>query len=155
MGTFDSFIEHDAFSTGSGHGSITVPAKLEHLDDIYDMIHKALTREGCPASVRNQLDVVLEEVFVNVCSYAYDKSDEPGMCRLDYAFRTNPRGIVIRVIDWGVPFDPLSHADPKSPTSIAEAKIGGLGILMVKRLTNRVSYLRSQGANILTFKKDW
>ena len=155
MGTLDTTISREAPDANAPCGSITVPATLEHLDDIYEQIHVALAREGCPPQVKNQLDVVLEELFVNVCSYAYGPSGMPGNCRLEYMFRDNPRGIVIRVTDWGTPFDPLAHADPESPKSIAETKIGGLGILMVKRLTDRVSYEHASGANILTFKKDW
>ena len=155
MGTFDTSLGHDLFDLGAIHGTITVPATLDNLDHLFELIHQALEKAGCPATVRNQLDVVLEEVFVNVCSYAYAKGDAAGECRVDYVCRDNPKGIVIRVIDWGIPFDPLGHADPESPKSIAEARIGGLGILMVKRMTDRVSYLRHEGANMLTFKKNW
>jgi serine/threonine-protein kinase RsbW len=57
--------------------------------------------------------------------------------------------------DWGVPFDPLDHDDPTKPTSVEDARIGGLGIMMVKRMTDDLSYVRDDDANVVAFKKSW
>ena len=109
----------------------------------------------CPIGVQHQIDIALEEIFVNVCSYAYQDAGEPGKVRVEYVYYADPNSLTVSVTDWGVPFDPLAHDDPKVPTSAAEAPIGGLGILMVKRLTDDVSYVRDDDANVIAFKKAW
>ena len=136
-------------------GSITVPATLDHLDDIIDMVHVELAKRLCPIEVQNQIDIALEELFVNVCNYAYEGADEPGLCRVDYVYNANPDAIIIQLTDEGVPFDPLEHADPERPRSAFEASIGGLGIMMARRLTDDMTYLRDGNSNVVAFKKRW
>ena len=136
-------------------GSITLPATLDHLDDAYDMIHAELADRYCPIGVQHQIDIALEEIFVNVCSYAYADAEKPGEVRVEYVYYADPSSLTVSITDWGVPFDPLAHDDPETPSSAAEARIGGLGILMVKRLTDDVSYVRDGDANVLAFKKVW
>ena len=52
-------------------------------------------------------------------------------------------------IDDGVPYDPLAHADPDTTKDLSERKIGGLGILMMKKLSNSVTYSREDNRNVL------
>ena len=92
---------------------------------------------------------------MNVCNYAYAKSDEPGSVRVEYVYNAGPDALTVSITDWGTPFDPLAHTDPKAPSSIADAKIGGLGIMMVRRLTDDLSYVRDDSANVVVFKKIW
>ena len=55
----------------------------------------------------------------------------------------------------GVPFDPFGHADPEAPRSVEETPIGGLGIMMVKRLMDAHSYRYVDGCNEVTIAKRW
>ncbi len=136
-------------------GTITVEATLDHLEEIYDMIHEELAQRRCPISIQNKLDVALEELYVNVCNYAYEDQEGPGLCRVDYIYNADPDVITIQLTDWGTPFDPLTREDPTKPSSIQEAKVGGLGIFMAKQLTDDISYLRDGDANVIAFKKSW
>jgi anti-sigma regulatory factor (Ser/Thr protein kinase) len=74
---------------------------------------------------------------------------------LEYLYNAKPNSLIVSLTDWGIPFDPLAKEDPVAPSSAAEAKIGGLGILMVKRLADDVSYLRDGDANVIAFRKNW
>ena len=136
-------------------GSITVPATADHLDDVLSFIHGELGRRFCPIAIQNKLDVVIEELYINVCNYAYEQSGGKGECRVEYAYNANPNTIAISIIDWGTPFDPLERDDPDKPASIAEAKIGGLGIFMAKRIADDIAYMRDGDANVTTFTKGW
>ena len=136
-------------------GSLTVPATVEHLDDVFDLIHAELQRRGCPVAASYQLDIAVEELFVNICSYAYAGSDEPGLARIDYVCVVEDSAITVSLTDWGAPFDPLAHDDPERPRSIDEARIGGLGIFLVKRLVDDLHYKRDGDANVVTLKKTW
>lgn len=136
-------------------GTITLPATIDNLQQAFEFIHEELEKQQCPMAVQMQIDVALEELFVNVCHYAYEKANEPGDIRLDYVYKTHPRSLVVCLTDWGAPFNPLGHEDPTAPKSIAEAKIGGLGIFMAKRLTDHLSYLRDGNKNVVAFQKTW
>ena len=136
-------------------GSLTVPATIDHLDDVYQLIHGELAHRWCPISVQHQIDIALEELYVNVCHYAYADAGELGDCRVEYIYNTDPSSITISLTDWGAPFDPLDHDDPAAPATIADAKIGGLGIFMVKRLTDDLSYIRDEDSNVVAFRKSW
>ena len=136
-------------------GSLTVPATHDQLVTILDFVHNALLGRSCPLKTQNQIDIAIEELFVNVCNYAYEGADEPGTATIEYVYNANPSAITIGISDTGVPFDPLSHADPLAPASIAEAKIGGLGIMMVRRMTDDLSYLRDGDRNVVVFVKGW
>ncbi len=136
-------------------GTLTIPATLDQLDVVFDFIHDALRDRSCPLSTQNQIDVALEELFVNVCNYAYRDAGEPGTATIEYIYNANPNSLTVAISDYGVPFDPLDHADPLTPKSIDEAKIGGLGILMVKRMTDDLSYVRDGNQNVVAFVKSW
>lgn len=61
--------------------------------------------------------------------------------------------VVLR--DGGTPFDPFGRADPETPRTIEETPVGGLGILVVKRLMDACSYRRVGGCNEVTVEKRW
>ncbi|MBP3893661.1 MAG: SpoIIE family protein phosphatase [Atopobiaceae bacterium] len=136
-------------------GSITVPATIDQLENVLGFIREALRDRACPLATQDQLDIVIEELFVNVCSYAYEDQDEPGTATINYVYTVNPSRITIGITDSGKPFNPLWHADPKKPSSIGEAKVGGLGIMMVKRMTDDLSYIRDGDKNVVAFVKRW
>ena len=136
-------------------GTITVPATLEHLGDAIELVTGELERRLCPVDVMHKVEVALEELFVNVCNYAYAGQDEPGTVQVSYAYGTNPSAITVELRDTGTPFDPLRSKDPTMPTSIHDAQIGGLGIMMVRRSMDDFTYLRDNDSNVVVFKKGW
>ena len=136
-------------------GSLTVPATLDHMDEVLAFVHSALHERNCPITAQNQLDVAIEELFVNVCNYAYADQDEPGDATIDYVFNPDLNSLTVAITDSGQPFNPLGHEDPTAPGSIEEAAIGGLGILMTKRMTDDISYVRDDDKNVIAFVKSW
>ena len=136
-------------------GSMKVPASLDHLDAVLDFVHEELEKRGCPVATQAKIDIALEELFVNVCNYAYSDQDEPGDVQVDYVDDDDINAISVRLIDQGVAFDPLVRADPTRPESIEDTNVGGLGIFMTKKLMDDITYLRDRGSNIVAFRKSW
>ncbi len=136
-------------------GSLTVPATLEHLEEVTALIDDELESRLCPVGVQHKIDVALEELFVNVCRYAYANQREPGEVQVSYSYSAEPSAMTIELRDQGVPFDPLTREDPTKPSNAQEAKIGGLGIFMVKRSMDNFVYTYDKGSNIVVFKKGW
>ena len=61
--------------------------------------------------------------------------------------------VIINIEDDGIPFNPLEKIDPEFPANVESAKIGGLGIHIIRKLMDNVCYERKQGNNKLTIKK--
>ena len=103
-------------------------------DDIMDGPEKAVRLQACLAC---------EEVFANIVSYSkakhlfYDVSEKDGR-------------LIVVLEDDGAPFDPLM-ADPVEK-EFEELDDGGMGIALVKRIANDLSYQRNAGRNVLTLE---
>ena len=124
---------------------------------VHNFIKEELHRRNAPASAHNPLDIAAEELFVNVCHYAYPDAtpDNPGEVRISFVYEANPPSLTVEISDDGVPYNPLEKPDAVTPDDIAEVPIGGLGILMAKNSVDEMSYRRENGSNVLTFKKGW
>ena len=95
--------------------------------------------------------VAVEEIFVNIASYAYPDGD--GNASLSFGFDENERLMTLIIKDNGVPFNPLEKAEPDITLSADEREIGGLGIFITKKTMDTVSYAYENGENILTMTK--
>lgn len=137
---------------------ITLAATLENMDSALGMIEEGLKQAGCPAKMIRQIVVCVEEVYVNVVNYAYDKP--PGSCTIrfvteDLLQNQNMSQCLIELRDAGKQFNPLEKEDPDITLSAEERKIGGLGIYMVKNIMDQVTYRYDEKYNILTMTKSW
>ena len=137
--------------------TLVVPARVEELTAVNEFIHTELDRRLCPLRAQIQLDVAVEELFVNVCSYAYPNAtpERPGTVRVSYTYSADPPSIKVDIVDDGIPYDPLAKPDAVTPDNIMDVPIGGLGILMAKRSVNSMSYERVDGSNIVSIVKKW
>ena len=137
--------------------TLEVLARVEELDRVNAFLHAELDRRLCPQRVQNQLDIAVEELFVNVCRYAYPgaTSDEPGGVRIQRTYNADPPSVTVDIIDAGIPYDPLAKPDAVTPSNIEDVPIGGLGILMAKKCTDEMRYERTDGCNIVTIVKKW
>ena len=129
--------------------TLTVPAVTDQLDEVTAFIDAFLEERGCSMKTQMQIDLSVEEVFVNIANYAYPDKEGDAQIRLSEA-----DGVVTLVFtDSGIPYDPLQREDPDVTLSAEERKIGGLGILLVKKNMDEVSYSYENGRNVLNLKK--
>ena len=132
--------------------SITVPATREDPDPVIEFVEEELSRHDCPQRALYQIEVAIEEIFVNIVSYA-GLSDDDGV-EVHCEVLENPLRVVVQFLDKGIPFDPLAKDDPdRSPDAIMDRE-GGLGIFMVKQMMDDVSYAYENGKNTLTILKN-
>lgn len=94
--------------------------------------------------------LVIEEIAVNVVNYAYPEGVE-GF--LDIDITATDDLVTITFSDGGIPFNPLAKEDPDTTLSLEKRPIGGLGILLVKKMMDDVAYRYEDGRNILTLTK--
>ena len=129
----------------------TFPARRDELDAVLGFVEEALEQVGCPVKTQMELNVCVEEVFINIASYAYPNRE--GTAEIRVESDTGASCVSISLADSGVPFDPLQKKDPDVSLSAEERGIGGLGIYMVKKMTDKVTYEYRDGCNVLTMKK--
>ncbi len=132
--------------------SLTVDAKAENLETVTDFVDSFLSENDCPMKTQMQVNIAIDEVFHNIVSYAY--TDKKGDIEIQID-SDGPVKLVLIFKDKGQPFDPLKNTDPDVTLSSEEREVGGLGIFMVKKLMDVVSYDYKDGTNILTLEKTW
>ena len=129
--------------------TLTVAAKPGSLGAVTEFVRRGAQEAGLPESRIAELDLLMEEVAMNVCSYAYP-SDTLG--EMTVAWSVPAMGeLRVEVADRGVEFDPLRTVPPDLTASLDGRPIGGLGIHLVKTLAASLTYRREQGWNRLTF----
>ena len=99
-----------------------------------------------------QLELVVEEICVNIASYAY-RPPGSGDVEISCDVVEDTMRVFITFSDEGPEFDPLGKEDPDITLGKDERPIGGLGIFLVKKNVDGVSYKREGGRNILTVEK--
>ena len=109
-----------------------------------------MEEHGAPLKTQMQIDVCVEEIFVNIAYYAY--APDTGEAVVSVELSENPDAVSITFRDTGKPFDPLKHDDPDVTLEAESCKIGGLGILMTKNMMDEVTYEYRDGQNILKIK---
>ena len=131
--------------------NLIVTAEVKNLDAVTDFVLQRPEIAACPKNTQLQLRLAVEEVFVNIASYAYDPSIGPAEVRCEVL--DDPLRVVIQFLDHGKPFDPLAKEDADTSEEGLMNRIGGLGILLVKETMDEVSYSYEEGKNILTILK--
>ncbi len=128
-----------------------IEALVDKLPDVLAFVDEQLEAADCPIKTQMQIDISVEEIFVNIANYAYPDGTGNVMIRIEVT--AEPFAAQIIFIDSGVPYDPLSKTDPDVTLSAEERQIGGLGIFMVKKSMDDVKYEFTDGHNVLTMRK--
>ena len=98
-----------------------------------------------------RINICLDELFTNIVLYGFDDDEEH---IVQFTLTEDSNFVTINIEDDAKPFNPLEKVDPDFPENVEEAKIGGLGILIIRKIMDNVIYERSQDKNKLTMKKN-
>lgn len=131
---------------------ITVPAEIENLRKVLDFFNKEFETLKYDIKSRLQLELAIEEIYVNIANYAY--GSEGGEIIICFNLEKNPLKILVQFIDCGNSFNPLEYEEPDTSAKIENRKIGGLGIFLVKNNVDYIDYEYRDGKNILTISKN-
>ena len=138
--------------------NLTIEANTDNLDRVLSFVDQRLEELDCSMKVQMQIDLAIEEVYVNVAQYAYQhlppEERGKGMVSICVEDQENPKRVEVTFADEGIPFDPLAKEDPDVTLNADSRPIGGLGIFMVKKSMDSVEYEYKDGKNILKFRKD-
>jgi anti-sigma regulatory factor (Ser/Thr protein kinase) len=120
-------------------------AKVENLTGASEYVEECADGWGLSPKKKFGLLVALEEAFVNVCGYAYPE----GGGEVELTCEGDADSFALEIADKGLPFDVLSLPDPDTTLGIDEREIGGLGVHLIRTLSDSVGYRRENGSNIL------
>ena len=125
--------------------STVLPARLEHLEELVKSVSDCARSQGFDRKRIGEIELAVEEAFVNICRYSYPgkTGDAAISCRLD-----NNR-FMIEIADSGIPFDITQLSDPDITAPVEARGIGGLGIFLVKKMMDAVTYRREGDRNVL------
>jgi serine/threonine-protein kinase RsbW len=116
---------------------LTVASKLENLAKIGNFVTQTGAQLGLPPDFMFEVQVAAEEACTNVIQHAYKlRADRP----ISVGCRFRNRELVVRVRDFGRPFDPETVASPKVTAKLGQRRLNGLGIFLIKKLMNRAKY---------------
>lgn len=131
---------------------LTIAATVENIGAVTDFVNEQLEALDCPMKAQMQIDIAIDELFGNIAHYAYNPDVGEATVRVEVI--DEPLSVVITFIDGGVPYDPLAAADPDTTLSAEERAIGGLGIFMVRKSMDEITYRYENGRNILSIRKN-
>ncbi len=126
--------------------ALRLPATIESLEPLRSFVRAEIKGLNLSPEMISKVELVLEEVLVNVFSYAYPN----GEGEVEVGCFHGQGRLCFNILDWGTPFDPLQKGDPDFSLDVSEQPVGGLGIYIVRSMADEVKYRRESGKNILT-----
>jgi anti-sigma regulatory factor (Ser/Thr protein kinase) len=121
---------------------------LTELRRMSEWLQNAAESIALPSPIAWNLDLCANEAVANIILYAYQDHD-PHQIYLRLELKKNHE-LYLLIQDDGKPFDPFKAFTPTLSDNIEDAKIGGLGIHLIRSLMDECNYCRSDGKNIIT-----
>ena len=128
--------------------SLQAAPELESIPKVCQFLEQTLEEQGAPIKAIVQVNIAADEIFSNIARYS-----GAAVAQVDCEIMAGRA--VIRFVDDGQPYDPTGQPEPDITLPVEEREIGGLGILMVRRTMDEVSYEYEAGRNVLTIEKRW
>lgn len=129
----------------------TFPAKFEVLDEIRELVAHVATKGGFDDKAVYSLQLAADEAASNIIEHAYEGISNATI-NIDCAMQGDT--IIITMRDTGKPFDPSKVKQPDLKADLSDRQIGGLGVYLMRKLMDEVSYQsNSKAGNLLTMTK--
>lgn len=139
---------NDIHKSFGEHHEKTMEAKPENQAAFSSFVEDVLNKYQCPSKTKTQILVALDEIYSNITKFS-----GANQVTMDLAIREDTFTATLTFIDNGTPYDPLQNDDPDINLSIDERGIGGLGIYIVKKTMDKVSYNRKNNCNVFSIEK--
>jgi sigma-B regulation protein RsbU (phosphoserine phosphatase) len=128
---------------------LTIPAELDQITGVLEAVQAYAENAGLAAGIGQKLSIILDELLNNSISYGFE---EPAGHEIDVHLHADPGQLTLKVSDDGIPFNPFSLARPDTSLGIEDRQVGGLGVLLVKEMTDSQGYQRLSDRNVITLK---
>jgi anti-sigma regulatory factor (Ser/Thr protein kinase) len=119
---------------------IHFPGTHQRFAQAFECLREALDAERVAGKARYDTELVFEEIIANIVAHGAHKDRETDV---RVTVETRADSIVLIFSDDGLPFDPRGQPEPVTPKSLAEAKIGGFGLVLVRHAASALDYVRT------------
>ena len=127
--------------------TLTIETRLEELTRLAESVEKLGEEDEWPLALVGKVNLVLEELAINTINHGHDS----GLHEISFTFNSTEKALTIEMVDDGKRFDPLTDAPvPDVNAPMDERPIGGLGVFLVRKLMDELTYRRDEGRNHLT-----
>jgi serine/threonine-protein kinase RsbW len=116
---------------------LRVPSRTDNLDLIRVFVGKVAEKVGFKSDEVDKIELACDEACTNVVKHAYKRNEAKS---LDVAIKIDYQKLTIIVTDHGKSFDPGSVIMPKMKEYLAEMRVGGLGIYLMRKLMDEVNF---------------
>jgi sigma-B regulation protein RsbU (phosphoserine phosphatase) len=139
-------------STAEGESEIklVIVNQFEEISRVSDAFNAFADRHDLTTTVKQRLNLCLDELFNNIISHGYKDDDEH---QIDVHIRLLHGDLVVTIADDGIPFNPFRNDPPDTQLSVEERPIGGLGVHLVRNFMDRVAYERHGEQNVVQLFK--
>lgn len=131
--------------------TLTLSNDVKEVATLSTFIKDVTARLGIDKSLAAKLRLALEEAVVNVMEYAYPAGSHG---TVNIRVTSDGRQLKFIITDNGISFDPTEASKADTTLSAEERPVGGLGILLVRKLMDTINYERIGKQNVLTMKKE-
>lgn len=115
-----------------------------------ETVSRWLAERGAPADLQYFANLVIEELATNCIKYAYGDEKEH---RIEVKLSVSPNSLVMTVSDDGHPFNPLEAPAPDMALGPEDRPVGGLGLHLLRKMSDSMDYIREDGKNRLTLRR--
>lgn len=137
---------------------LKINAEEAEMDNVLEFVENLLEDEELAAdkevSIRSAVDTAVDDIFKNIVSYAGRGRTEPVKVTIRAEVQSYPHQLIMHFIDNGHPYDPTAAAEPNTECDLKDRPCGGLGIFIVRKLMDQMSYRYKEGRNILRLVKN-
>jgi anti-sigma regulatory factor (Ser/Thr protein kinase) len=126
--------------------AIVLENKLEELSVLTQILQVFLRPYQMPSATLYALELTLEEILVNIVSYAYE---DDALHDVEFRVEVEADMIAMKFTDDGKPFNPLTVGKADTAQPLMERGVGGLGINVVRKMRDMMEYQRKDEKNIL------
>jgi anti-sigma regulatory factor (Ser/Thr protein kinase) len=128
---------------------MVIPARFDEVPAVAHEIEQFMQKAGFCDQAVFDIQLAIEEIVINIIRHGF--CGNPGLISIHSIVDSDL--LTVEIIDEAPPFNPLSVPDPDITSSLAERKTGGLGIYLVRQVTDTVTYRYENKKNILIFTK--
>jgi sigma-B regulation protein RsbU (phosphoserine phosphatase) len=126
---------------------LTIDVDIAQIAGVLDAVQAFAEQVDLPTGIGQKLGIILDELLNNAISYGFA---DPAGHKIDIHIHADSHRLTLKVSDEGIPFNPFSLSNPDTSLGVDDRQIGGLGVMLVREMTDSQDYERQSGRNIIT-----
>ena len=129
---------------------LRLESRLSSLEELEESVEQFGADQDWSPNLLFQMQLALEELACNIINHGFGEAGH----EFEIAISSSPEAVTIEVVDGARPYNPLTETpEPDVGAALDERKVGGLGVYLVREISDEMHYRREDGKNRLTIVK--